>query len=68
VFDESLMARIEYPELRRWLAAPEHRFGGVDYKRLHESLEREDLDLSAYLWAKDLAIAHAFLSLGADDA
>jgi asparagine synthetase B (glutamine-hydrolysing) len=62
VFDESLMARIEYPELRKWLLAPDHRFGGVDYARLRGSLEREDLDLSAYLWAKDLAIAHAFLS------
>jgi asparagine synthase (glutamine-hydrolysing) len=62
VFDESLMARVEYPELRRWLSAPGHRFGGVDYKGLGESLERQDLDLNAYLWAKDLAIAHAFLA------
>jgi asparagine synthase (glutamine-hydrolysing) len=62
VFDESLMARIEYPELRRWLLAPEHCFRGVDYKGLAAALERQDLDLSGYLWAKDLAIAHAFLS------
>ena len=67
VFDESLMARVEYPELRKWLAAPDHQFAGVDYKRLRESLEREDLDLSAYLWAKDLAIAHAFLGLAETD-
>jgi asparagine synthetase B (glutamine-hydrolysing) len=63
VFDESLMARIEYPELRKWLDAPEHRFTGVDYQGLAEALEREDLDLTAYQWAKDLAIAHAFLAL-----
>jgi asparagine synthase (glutamine-hydrolysing) len=62
VFDESLIARIEYPELRRWLLAPEYRFRGVDYKSLAGALERQDLDLSGYLWAKDLAIAHAFLS------
>jgi asparagine synthetase B (glutamine-hydrolysing) len=63
VFNESLMARIEYPELQRWLLAPEHRFQGVDYKGLADALERQDLDLNGYLWAKDLAIAHAFLSL-----
>jgi asparagine synthase (glutamine-hydrolysing) len=62
VFDESLMARIEYPELRRWLLAPDHRFGGVDYGGLAEALKREELDLSGYLWAKDLAIAHAFVA------
>jgi asparagine synthase (glutamine-hydrolysing) len=62
VFDESLMARIEYQELRTWLLAPEHCFRGVDYKGLAGALERQDLDLSGYLWAKDLAIAHAFLS------
>ncbi|HEX2046097.1 MAG TPA: asparagine synthase-related protein [Gaiellaceae bacterium] len=63
VFDESLMARIEYDELRRWLVAPEHRFAGVDYDGLAAALEREDLDLTAYQWAKDLAIAHAFVAL-----
>jgi asparagine synthase (glutamine-hydrolysing) len=63
VFDESLLARIEYPELRKWLVAPDHRFTGVDYDGLAEALRREDLDLTAYQWAKDLAIAHAFLSL-----
>jgi asparagine synthase (glutamine-hydrolysing) len=62
VFDESIMARIEYPELRRWLLRPEHCFRGVDYRGLAGALERQDLDLSGYLWAKDLAIAHAFLS------
>lgn len=63
VFDESLMARIEYPELKRWLVAPEHRFTGVDYDGLAAALEQEDLDLTAYQWAKDIAIAHAFVTL-----
>jgi asparagine synthase (glutamine-hydrolysing) len=62
VFNESLMARIEYPELRKWLLRPEHQFQGVDYKSLAGALERQDLDLPGYLWAKDLAIAHAFLA------
>jgi hypothetical protein len=63
VFDESLMARIEYPELRKWLLAPEQRFSGVDYERLRSDLDGEKLDLIGYLWAKDLAIAHAFVAL-----
>jgi asparagine synthase (glutamine-hydrolysing) len=62
VFDESLMARIEYPELRKWLLAPELRFSGVDYEGLRADLEAEKLDLVGYLWAKDLAIAHAFVA------
>jgi asparagine synthase (glutamine-hydrolysing) len=62
VFNESLLARIEYPELRKWLLRPEHHFEGVDYKGLAGALERQELDLCGYLWAKDLAIAHAFLS------
>ena len=61
VFDESLMARIEYPELRKWLLAPDQRFSGFDYEGLRADLEAEQLDLVGYLWAKDLAIAHAFV-------
>ncbi|MFP5254128.1 MAG: hypothetical protein ACLGH4_10075, partial [Actinomycetes bacterium] len=58
----SITNRIDYPELRRWLASPDHRIPGVDYRMLGERLEHEDLDLSGFLWAKDLASAHAFLS------
>lgn len=61
-FDDSIMSRIDYPELRRWLASPDHRIAGVDYRMLGERLEHEDLDLAGFMWAKDLASAHAFLS------
>jgi asparagine synthase (glutamine-hydrolysing) len=54
---------LDYPSLRRWLSDPEHRVAGVDYRRLHEALEGEDMPLSHYLWAKDLATVHVFLEL-----
>lgn len=54
---------IDYPSLRRWLWEPQHRVAGVDYRRLREALEREDMQLPHYLWAKDLATVHAFLDL-----
>jgi asparagine synthase (glutamine-hydrolysing) len=57
---------VDYPSLRRWLSDPQHRIAGVDYRRLGEAIEREDMVLAHYLWAKDLATAHAFLELGRD--
>jgi asparagine synthase (glutamine-hydrolysing) len=62
VFDESIMAHIDYPTLRRWLVRPDHRLSGVRYDLLEERLNREDLDLPEFMWAKDLAAVHAFLS------
>jgi hypothetical protein len=62
VFDESVMAHLDYPTLRHWLIRPRYRLAGVDYSRLEERLEREELDLSEFMWAKDLASVHAFLS------
>lgn len=54
---------LDYPALRRWLSDPEYRVPGVDYPALHEALEREDMQLPHYLWAKDLATVHAFVDL-----
>jgi asparagine synthase (glutamine-hydrolysing) len=54
---------LDYETLRRWLAAPEHRVSGVDYGLLMRDLEREDMSLAYYLWARDLAAVHAFLDL-----
>jgi asparagine synthase (glutamine-hydrolysing) len=62
-FDESIVANVDYPELRRLIGDPEYRIEGVDYGRLRERLDHEDLQLSDILWAKDLAGIHAFLSL-----
>ncbi|MGH8944932.1 MAG: asparagine synthase-related protein, partial [Acidimicrobiia bacterium] len=61
VFNEFVQADIDYPSLRRWLVEPRHRIQGIDYRALSERLEREDLKLSDYIWAKDLAAIQAFL-------
>jgi Asparagine synthase len=63
VFDESIMAHVDYQTLRRWLVQPEYRLTGVRYDLLEERLDRQSLDLSEFMWAKDLASVHAFLSL-----
>jgi asparagine synthase (glutamine-hydrolysing) len=62
VFDESVMAHVDYRALRRWLVRPAYRLAGVDYALLEERLERQELELSEFMWAKDLASIHAFLS------
>ena len=54
---------LDYPALRHWLSDPSHQVTGVDYAALGEQLEREEMPLSHYLWAKDLATVHAFLDL-----
>jgi asparagine synthetase B (glutamine-hydrolysing) len=62
LFNDSIMSSIDYAELQRWLSAPPWRVPGVDYTGLGDLLERRALDLPGYLWAKDLASTHAFLS------
>ena len=63
VFDESIAARIDHAELRRWLLDPPDRIEGVDYEQLGDLLRTERLDAAGYQWARDLAQIHAFLSL-----
>ncbi len=63
LFNASIMARIEYEELRRWLVDPPTRMPGVRYDILADRLQSEDLTLVEYEWAKDLAAVHAFLAL-----
>jgi asparagine synthase (glutamine-hydrolysing) len=54
---------LDYPALRHWLTKPAHRVAGIDYAALAHELEREQMELPHYLWAKDLAAVHAFLDL-----
>jgi asparagine synthase (glutamine-hydrolysing) len=63
VFNDSIAARIDYAELRRWLVDAGWRMPGVDYARLEERLDSEDMDVPEYIWAKDLAATQAFVSL-----
>lgn len=61
VFDDHFMAQIDYGALRRLLVSPRHRVAGVDYERLAGRLERQDLSMYEWYWAKELAMVHAFL-------
>jgi asparagine synthase (glutamine-hydrolysing) len=63
LFNASIMARVRYDELRRWLLDPPVRVRGIDYAMLADRLEHGDMDLVEYQWAKDLACVHAFLAL-----
>jgi asparagine synthase (glutamine-hydrolysing) len=61
-FNEVIMDKIDYQALRHWLVDPSHRIAGVNYQRLGEHLEREDLRLGDYKWALDLVKSQAFLA------
>jgi asparagine synthase (glutamine-hydrolysing) len=61
-FDEHVMAQVDYPALKRLLVNPRHRVAGVDYQRLAGRIERAAITRFDWLWAKDLAWIHAFLS------
>jgi asparagine synthase (glutamine-hydrolysing) len=63
LFNASIMARVRYDELRRWLLDPPVQVGGIRYDLLADRLRAEDMSLMEYQWAKDLACVHAFLSL-----
>lgn len=62
VFDEALLAQIDYVTLRRFLIDPPHRLEGVDYDKLGELLRREALEKPDYHYARHLAGTHAFLA------
>jgi len=63
LFNASIMARVRYDELRRWLLDPPVHVRGVRYDLLADRLQAEDMSLMEYQWAKDLACVHAFLAL-----
>ena len=54
---------VDYPAIRHWVSRDGFRMPGVDYDRLAVELEREAMPLAHYLWARDLATAHAFVDL-----
>jgi len=63
VFNDSIVARIDYAELRRWLDGPSTRIPGVRYARLADRIAAADMDVREFDWAKDLAAVHAFVGL-----
>lgn len=63
VFDEAALAQVDYAELDRLLDSTDHRLDGVDYAALSALIESRSLRPIDYMWARNLATAHAFLSL-----
>jgi hypothetical protein len=63
VFDEAALAQVDYAELERVLDSTDHRLEGVDYAALSGLIESRSLRPIDYMWARNLATAHAFLSL-----
>jgi asparagine synthase (glutamine-hydrolysing) len=63
VFDAAIAASIDYDFLGRWLIEPVHRVEGVRYDLLADRLRRRELNLVEFMYAKDLAGVHVFLSL-----
>ncbi|HEV8338892.1 MAG TPA: asparagine synthase-related protein [bacterium] len=62
VFDDSMLARVDYAELARWLVNPPHRVAGIRYDVLADRLAQQNLSIREFIWAKDLAAIHAFLT------
>lgn len=61
VFNEDVLARIDYETLERWLISPRYRLPYIDYDLLEASLQRRNLDVREFIWMKDLAAVQAFL-------
>jgi asparagine synthase (glutamine-hydrolysing) len=54
---------VDYPAVRHWVGKGDFRIGGVDYAKLGNELDRGQMPLAHYLWARDLAAVHAFADL-----
>jgi asparagine synthase (glutamine-hydrolysing) len=54
---------VDYPAVRHWIGTGDFRIAGVDYAKLGRELERAQMPLAHYLWARDLATVHAFVDL-----
>ena len=63
VFNAAAESAIEYEHLRRWTTSGSFRMPGVDYGLLAEQIDRAEMNVFEYIWAKDLAMVHAFLDL-----
>src|SRR5438067_990030 len=63
--DKAHIHRSVSGELRRLLDGPQWRMPVVDYRLLDERIAAQDMDVAEFIWAKDLAATHAFLSLWA---
>jgi len=60
-FDDSFFARVDYSVLKQHLGSDAYQMPGVDYKRLRHRLDEGEMPLIELMWAKDLAVIHAFM-------
>ena len=62
LFNDHVTQQIDYPTLRRLLAAPAYRIPGVNYARLAERIDRQDFGFMDWIRARELAKCYAFLN------
>ncbi len=63
LFNESVLKTLDYETLGNLLSMGDHRVPGVDYEALKRRIAARDFSVVDFVWAKDLASVHAFLSL-----
>jgi len=63
VFDDYIMAKVDYGTLKRYLTNPSFRIRGVDYEALGRRIDKQDFKLIDCAWVNDLVRIHAFLRL-----
>jgi asparagine synthetase B (glutamine-hydrolysing) len=62
LFDDFVASSIDYEMLERHLSPRGYAMPGIDYDGLRSRLGAQSLGLLEYMWAKDLAAVHAFIS------
>ena len=61
VLNDFVLDTIDYAGFEQWLRRPRHRISGIDYRALWDDIAGRRLDVTGYMWAKDIAVAQAFL-------
>jgi hypothetical protein len=61
VLNDFVLDTIDYRGFERWLQRPRYRIDGIDYAALWDDVVNRRLDVAGYMWAKDIAVAQAFL-------
>jgi asparagine synthase (glutamine-hydrolysing) len=63
VFNDHIMARIDYSSLRKYLLNSSFKVQGINYQRLAARIERNEVNMFDWMMANALVRVHAFLSL-----
>ena len=62
-FEESFFGRLDYDAMTRLIFNGAFEMPGVDYAELRERLSTSSMTLIEAMWAKDLAVIHAFMEI-----